>query len=97
MDQAPITYRVPHIPGAGPSYRSKPGSHAVIQVITEEAQVKLADLGYSVEEPHVCIFTGTEVECEQRIETARSIIGNSEVDVEGVSFVVVPTSDVAVA
>lgn len=50
-----------------------------------------------VDEPHVCIFTGTEPDCDERIKVARSIIAGSDVDVEGVSFVIVPTSELAVA
>lgn len=96
MNQAP-TYTVPRIPGAGISSRSKPGPFAVVQVVSEEARVKLTELGYFVDEPHVCIFTGTEPDCEERIKVAQAIIADSEVNVEGVSFVVLPTSELAVA
>lgn len=90
-----MSYTVPRIPGVTP--RSKPGPFAVVQIVSEEARVKLTEQGYFVDEPHVCIFTGTEPDCDERIKVARSIIAGSDVDVEGVSFVIVPTSELAVA
>ena len=95
-------YSVSRIPGAGgwPRANSKPGPYAVVQVVTDEAKAALTAQGYIVDLTHVCIFTGSEEDCSRRVEMARMTIAGSEIDRQvqggGVSFIVVPTSELEV-